>query len=55
VGLRKPGVYVLNALGGEAGPAATPHAIRVANAALLLFVLLGLALSALALLPFDLT
>lgn len=54
VGLRKPGVYVLNALGGEAGPAATPHAIRVANGALLLFVLLGFAVFALALLPFVL-
>lgn len=52
VGLRKPGVYVLNALGGEAGPAATPRAIRVANGALLLFLLLGFMAFIAACLPF---
>ena len=41
VGLRKPGVYVLNSQGGDAGPADTRQAIRVGNLALLLFVLLG--------------
>jgi adenosylcobinamide-phosphate synthase len=41
VGLCKPGVYVLNQPGGDAGPADTRQAIRVGDLALLLFVLLG--------------
>ncbi len=41
VGLRKPGVYVLNPNGGDAAAADTRQAMRVGNLALLLFVGLG--------------
>jgi adenosylcobinamide-phosphate synthase len=41
VGLRKPGVYVLNSAGAEAGPLDTQRALRTGNRALLLFVALG--------------
>ena len=41
VGLRKPGVYVLNQQGGDADPADTWQAIGLGHRALLLFVLLG--------------
>lgn len=40
VGLRKPGVYVLNAQGAEAGATDTPTAIRIGNKALVLLVFL---------------
>ena len=41
VGLRKPGVYVLNSQGGAAAPAHTRLASRIGNRSLLMFVLLG--------------
>ena len=41
VGLRKPGVYVLNQQGGDADPADTWQAMGLGHRALLLFVLLG--------------
>jgi adenosylcobinamide-phosphate synthase len=45
VGLRKPGVYVLNAEGAEAQAASTQRALRVANQALLILVAVGLVVS----------
>lgn len=41
VGLRKPGVYVLNAQGGDAAAAHTQQALRLGQLALLLFASLG--------------
>jgi adenosylcobinamide-phosphate synthase len=41
VGLRKPGVYVLNPHGGEAAAADTEQAMRMGNLALALFVAFG--------------
>jgi adenosylcobinamide-phosphate synthase len=44
VGLRKPGVYMLNAQGGEAGATDTRQALRVGDRALWMFATLGCAL-----------